>query len=95
MGESMWKLDNKQEMSEVVCDVCGEKGGVRVMVANEVIAEACDEHATEIRKKVRSMLVTRPGPPDRCIKTSENTKNKQVRCILAAGHDGEHQFMIA
>lgn len=60
----MWKLDDKGQQTAVCCDVCGESAHICIMVANEVIAEACDEHAAEIRKKVRSMLVTRPGPPD-------------------------------
>ncbi len=87
----MWKLDKDGQPTKVCCDICGEPANVRIMVANEVIAEGCDLHAAEIRKKVRDMLKTKPGPPDKCA-YQEPGKASNPRCKLDANHEGDHEY---
>jgi hypothetical protein len=87
----MWKLDKDGQCQVVKCDVCGKNAGIRILVANEVIAEACDEHAGEVRAKVKAMLVTKPGPPDVC-GYQEAGKVSNPRCKADAGHEGDHVF---
>lgn len=67
----MWIMDKTgKQLESVVCDICGELGGIRVQVANIIIAEVCEGKCTKtVIDTVKGLCKTKAGPPD--VKTNK------------------------
>jgi hypothetical protein len=69
----MWVLDNMGELTHTNCDMCEEPttAQMTIQIANIIVAEVCDSHATVMIEEIRAKLKTKPGPPDQYVSPQE------------------------